>query len=147
LISSQPGFWENLAVIEAGLVILQLSSNIGFTNNILTKGPKNKTIAWTEKINWCQRFLPSDVEIHIVSDNRKGNETSLYGKSLVYGKFLYDDFPPYMEAWLTARPRGIGIMPVNSHNIDYNHPRCIKWDGTNYSQIKQSLQQCYERVT
>jgi 5'-nucleotidase len=66
-------------------------------------------------------------------------------KSLVYGTFLYDDYLPYMEAWLKHRPRGLGIMPVTRSNRDFRHPQVVKWDGTNFDEVKRALTAAYAR--
>jgi phosphoglycolate phosphatase-like HAD superfamily hydrolase len=134
LIRHQPNWWKNLPLIGNGLGIFDLAAKIGFKNHILTKGPKHYPQAWKEKVEWCQHLFGKDIDIHITSD-----------KGLVYGKFLYDDYPEYMERWVKRRPRGLGIMPVNDFNKNFNHPRVIKWDGTNYDEVKIALEKCFER--
>lgn len=136
LLKKQPCWWGSLPVLKDGMMIFNLSMRIGFKNHILTKGPKRYPRAWKEKVEWCQEHLGELIDVHITSD-----------KSMVYGKFLYDDYPDYMDRWLTARPRGLGIMPVNDTNRDYNHERCIKWNGTNYEEVKIALENCYNRQT
>lgn len=134
LIKNQPNWWLNLPPMENGLTIFKLAEQIGFKNHILTKGPKRYPLAWKEKVEWCQQYLSKDIDIHITSD-----------KGMVYGKFLYDDFPDYMLRWLKQRPRGVGIMPVNNSNKDFQHPQVIKWDGTNLEEVKEALEKCYKR--
>ena len=136
LIKKQPCWWRSLPVLRNGMLIYKLSESIGFKNHILTKGPKRFPRAWKEKVEWCQEHFGELVDIHISSN-----------KAIVYGKFLYDDFPDYMDRWLNARPRGLGIMPVNQTNKDFSHPRCIKWDGYNYDEVKTALENCFHRVT
>jgi hypothetical protein len=134
LIRHQPDWWKNLKPITDGLDIFNLSDKIGFENNILTKGPKHYPQAWKEKVEWCQWHLGQDIDIHITSD-----------KGMVYGKFLYDDYPDYMLRWLSRRPRGLGIMPVNDFNWNFSHPQVVKWNGTNYYEVKEALEGCYKR--
>jgi phosphoglycolate phosphatase-like HAD superfamily hydrolase len=134
LIRHQPNWWKNLTPITDGLDIFNIAYQIGFDNHVLTKGPKHYPQAWKEKVEWCQQYLGQDIDIHITSD-----------KGMVYGKFLYDDYPDYMLRWLSRRPRGLGIMPVNGFNKDFSHPQVIKWDGTNYDEVKEALEKCYER--
>jgi 5'-nucleotidase len=136
LIKKQPCWWRSLPVLEDGMKIYNLSTEIGFENHVLTKGPKRYPRAWKEKVEWSQEHLGELVNVHITSR-----------KSMVYGKFLYDDYPEYVDDWLKARPRGIAIMPVNQTNLSYSHPRCIKWDGKNYEEVKTALKECYERET
>jgi phosphoglycolate phosphatase-like HAD superfamily hydrolase len=134
LLKKQPCWWRNLPELRDGIAIFDLAEEIGFKNHILTKGPKHYPRAWKEKVEWCQEHLGEQIDIHITSD-----------KSMVYGKFLYDDFPDYMDRWLKARPRGLGIMPVNDTNRGYTHSRCVKWDGTNYDEVKTALEGCFKR--
>lgn len=128
LIKAQPGWWLNLAPIPMGMQILELCRRAGFDVHVLTKGPKRHSNAWDEKVQWCQRHLGSDVDIHVTSD-----------KGLVYGKLLYDDYPEYMLRWLRHRPRGLGIMPANANNRDFAHPNVVKWDGTNLDEVARAV--------
>jgi 5'(3')-deoxyribonucleotidase len=100
-IRAVPEWWRNLPQIPLGMRILRMAQNIGFEINILTKGPSNDPNAWKEKVEWVRYHL-GDVKVTITED-----------KGLVYGKVLVDDYLPYMERWLTWRPRGLGIMPVD----------------------------------
>ncbi len=95
MIQRQPGFWRDLKPIQAGMDIVEETQSIGFSLHVLTKGPYTTPGAWTEKVSWCQQHLP-DVDITITSN-----------KSLVYGRVLIDDFPPYFTGWLKVRPRGL----------------------------------------
>jgi len=128
LVKRQPGWWLNLAPITAGMQILDLCRRSGFDIHILTKGPKKHSNAWDEKVQWCQRYVGPDVDIHVTSD-----------KGLVYGKLLYDDYPDYMLRWLAHRPRGLGIMPVTRHNAGFTHPNVVKWDGTNLETVTRAI--------
>jgi len=133
-IKSVPGWWKSLKPIENGLKIYQLAKEIGFECEILTKGPKKKSMAWMEKLQCCQEHFGENIDVHVVS--KKGG---------YYGKILYDDFPEYMLSWLEHRPRGLGIMPVNDSNRSFQHPQVIKWDGTNYEEIRTAMQFVFER--
>lgn len=115
LIKSQPGFWRGLHPLEPGFEILWLLQRLNFEIHILTKGPANNPIAWSEKLEWVRAHL-SDTPITITSD-----------KGLVYGKVLVDDYPPYVEAWLAHRPRGRVIMPWQPWNQDYEHPQVLRY--------------------
>lgn len=114
LIKRQPGWWRNLKRYAPGFDILAMARLAGFTDiHILTKGPKSKPQAWAEKLEWCQEHLASwDVQVTITEN-----------KGLMYGRVLVDDYPPYAEAWLAHRPRGIVIMPTNKNNQTFTHPR------------------------
>lgn len=118
LIKSVPGWWFKLQPILKGFAVYKLAADLEFRNEILTKGPRTKSRAWMEKVDWCLHHFGNEVDIHIVMN-----------KGRVYGKFLYDDYPAYMDQWLKHRPRGLGIMPTTAQNADYRHPQVIKWDG------------------
>lgn len=118
LIKRQPGWWLKLRPLPAGLEVWDLCKRFGFKNTILTKGPKKHSNAWDEKLQWCQKFLDPEVDVHIVSD-----------KSGQYGKLLYDDYPEYMLKWLKHRPRGLGIMPVTPVSKGFSHPQVIMYRG------------------
>jgi 5'-nucleotidase len=133
LIRSQPGWWFNLKPIVEGLMVFHAAEKIGFCNHILTKGPKTKPLAWKEKVEWCHKHLGEDHPVHITMD-----------KGMVYGKFLYDDYPEYMLRWLKYRPRGLGIMPVRPNNKDFQHPNVLMYNG-NLGEVIVALEQCYRR--
>ncbi len=134
LIKQQPGWWLGLEPIPDGFQILVKAIEIGFKIHVLTKGPKKTAIAWKEKLEWCQKYLDKEVDVHITSQ-----------KSMVYGKLLYDDYPDYMEKWLEVRPRGLGIMPVTPYNKNFTHPNVIKWDGNNYEEVVVAMTKCFNR--
>jgi hypothetical protein len=77
---------------------------------------------------WIDKNLGTDVDITIT---RK--------KEAVYGKILVDDWPEYVLQWLEWRPRGLVIMPVQKHNISFNHPQAIHYDGSNIGLVKEHI--------
>ena len=134
LIRSQPGWWFNLNPLQEGMKVLDIAKEIGFQIHILTKGPKKLPTAWKEKVEWCQKHIGENVDIHITSN-----------KGMVYGKVLYDDYPEYMNQWIKNRPRGLGIMPSHSHNADFQHPNVLKSNAENIEQVKIALSIAFER--
>ena len=100
LIRTQVGWWRDLPRYEYGFRIHDRLVKAGFAIHILTKGPRRTTSAWTEKVDWCRMHVP-DATVHVTED-----------KGLVYGRVLVDDWPPYVEAWLKWRPRGLVLMPA-----------------------------------
>ncbi|MGD1065503.1 MAG: hypothetical protein ABR975_01660 [Vulcanimicrobiaceae bacterium] len=92
--------------------------------------------AWTEKVEWCKE-QPELVtaDIHLTMN-----------KGLVYGTFLYDDYPVYMDLWLANRPRGLGVMLTTPDNAPYAHPNVVKWDGTNLEEVQRAMQIAYDRA-
>jgi 5'-nucleotidase len=128
LIKRQPDWWLDLPLIPKGLAVYKAAQSIGFNVQIFTKGPKSLPMAWKEKLEWCQNHLGPDVDVHVVPV-----------KGLTYGKFLYDDFPDYMLAWLKHRPRGLGIMPATKQNADFNHPQVIKHYEHNLADVISAL--------
>jgi phosphoglycolate phosphatase-like HAD superfamily hydrolase len=135
LLKTMPGFWSNLKVIQDGMQILHSASSMGFRINILTKASSSKPNAWKEKVEWCQQHIGTNIDINITSGQ----------KGMVYGKFLYDDYPEYMLSWLKYRPRGLGIMPVNNQNKDFSHPNVIKYEEGNYWEVIDAMRSVYER--
>jgi 5'-nucleotidase len=134
-IRSQPGWWRRLARIESGFQIVRLAAEMGFSINVLSKGPDEHPWAWAEKLEWCQAQPElANAGVQIVAR-----------KNIVYGTVLIDDFGPYMDAWMEHRPRGLGIMPTNASNRDYRHDNVIHWDGTNLEAVRAALQAAYDR--
>lgn len=133
MIKKQPGWWKNLPRLEEGIKLFNLSKEIGFRNVILSKGPYKNFQAWAEKVEWVRENLQ---ETDIILSEDKG---------LIYGKFLYDDYPEYIQAWLADRPRGLVIMPLYEYNKDFFHPNVLRYDGQNLDQVKRALVMVKER--
>lgn len=136
LIRQNPGFWRNLARIQRGFEVVEVLRELSFRLMVLSKGPANATNAWTEKVLWCQEHLP-DARVTIGQD-----------KSMVYGRVLFDDWPPYIRGWLEWRPRGVVIMLDHPHNQDFHHDQVIRYRGARpgdrdelRERLKQSLPQ------
>ena len=118
LIKSRPGFWKNLKRIPSGFYLVDVLTKLGFQIHILTRGPANNSIAWSEKLEWVRQHM-GDTPITVTLD-----------KGLVYGKVLVDDFPEYALAWLKHRPRGKVIMPEMPWNMGFEHPQVIRLKQT-----------------
>lgn len=139
LIKQSRDWWFGLHSIPSGFAVKNTAEAMGFDIHILTKGPRGCPKAWSEKLEWCQVRMSPDIKVHITCD-----------KGMVYGHVLFDDFPAYMDRWINARPRGLGIMPVTAHNKDYNHPRVIKFDGSQLGgaellKVKKAMQTVLDR--
>jgi len=132
-IRSVPGWWLKLEKFKLGWDVFYLAKEIGFEPHILTQGPRSCPNAWSEKVQWIQKHA-GEVDITITRN-----------KGLMYGKFLVDDYPPYIEQWLKWRPRGKVIMPAHEYNKDFKHPRVIRYDGSNMSIVRKTLEQLYKR--
>lgn len=119
LIKAQSGFWRDLPRLEAGFEILAMLDSLKFRCNILTKGPRKATNAWKEKVEWCMEHV-DHMPITISED-----------KGLVYGKVLVDDWPEYVERWITWRPRGLVIAVAQPWNVDIDKlsPNVIRYTG------------------
>ena len=116
IIRNQPGFWENLPVLEEGMRLARLVKSAGFEVHVLTKGPTFSPNAWTEKLRWCQKHL----------DELVTGVTMTRDKGLVYGRILMDDFPDYCTRWLTFRPRGLVLLPDRPWNQGFEHPQVMR---------------------
>jgi hypothetical protein len=141
LIKAQPGWWRNLPTLADGMRVFNRAKELGFDNNVLTKGPKHHPRAWMEKVEWSRERLGFEIPVHITEDTAVD-----HGKGMVYGKLLYDDYPDYCRSWLEFRPRGLVIMPVTSYNKDFHHPQVVKWDGNNWDEVNRALELCFKRA-
>lgn len=141
VILRQPGFWENLPRLQLGFHVVNAITDIGFSTHILTQGPRSTPEAWTEKLRWCDKYMPR-VDVTITRN-----------KSLVYGRVLVDDYAPYFTKWLEVRPRGLVVCVAHPWNEDFArlgskaHPRVFRYDGTNLDQLIPRLQEAYHRPT
>lgn len=134
LIKRQVGFWRTLPKIQLGFDIVEDLRSIGYGLHILTKGPRTTVSAWTEKVEWCKVNIP-DADITVTHD-----------KSLVYGRVLIDDFPPYFLGWLAKRPRGLVICVAQECNKGFGTEKnIIRYDGTNRQQVRDALQAAFDR--
>jgi hypothetical protein len=136
LIKNSKDWWVNLPRMEDGFEIMRVAQEIGFEIHVLTKGPSNTKVAWTQKVEWCSKHLPKGTNVTITQD-----------KSLIYGRILVDDYPAYMDSWLANRPRALGVMPLREYNADYKHPNVIHYDGTKESLeiVRQKMQEQFIR--
>ena len=133
LVRNRSGWWRNLGRLDDGFRVVDMMRRIGFEIHVLTKGPKTSPNAWTEKVQWCHENMPDDL-VTISSD-----------KSMVYGRVLMDDWPPYVAAWLEARPRALVIMPDRIWNQGYEHERCVRYTGTNDDVVFEALKLAFRR--
>jgi len=140
-----PGWWESLPRLEDGFQILRLAMEIGFEPQILTKGPANTAIAWSEKLIWCQKHLPHSTYpdgtpqyllTHIVMD-----------KGGTYGRMLTEDYPPFVERWLRWRKRGLVVLLDRSYNRGFAHPQVVRYDGSDASfrEVRERMQAAFDR--
>lgn len=106
---------------------------------MLTKGPKSTPNAWSEKVEWCTKHLPGRL-VTLSSD-----------KSLVYGRILVDDWPPYFEKWLQVRPRGLVICVAQPWNIAYDRGgyeeggNVLRYDGANREELRERIHAAFNR--
>ena len=139
LIQRTPGFWRDLAPIERGFEVVEEMRKLEFELHVLTKGPRSTPSAWSEKVEWVHHWLP-DALPTVTSD-----------KSLVYGRCITDDFPPYFEAWRAQRPNGLVICVAQPWNADYGPGGkrethgVIRYDGTNLGEVQRLLERARHR--
>ena len=106
VIKRRSGFWRYMPRHQLGFEIVDVLREYDFHLNIATQGPSTKALAWSEKFEWVREVLP-DADMHITEN-----------KSLLYGKILVDDWPPFAWGWLANRPRGLVVMPAAHYNED-----------------------------
>jgi 5'(3')-deoxyribonucleotidase len=139
LIQRQPGFWRNLVPLPLGFEVVREMQRLNFNLHVLSKGPKKCPNAWSEKMLWCEEHLP-DALVTVGMD-----------KGIVFGRVLFDDFPPYFEAWLKWRPRGLVISLAHPWNVEYakggvkEHPNVFRYDGSEGRELIARLTRAYER--
>lgn len=127
-IRNRPNWWRNLPRLQAGFDILNITTELGFENYIVTKGPYKIDMAFSEKRQWQKRELP-DLKLIITDD-----------KSIIQGNVLIDDWPPYLRSWIDNNPRGKAIMPLTEYNKNFNHSDILTYDGSNLQQVRKFLQ-------
>lgn len=142
LIQRQAGFWRNLQCIQAGFDVVNVLESVGFQIHVLTKGPKSTPNAWSEKVEWCNAYLP-------------GRAVTISGdKSLVYGRVLVDDWPAYFESWLKVRPRGLVICVAQPWNMAYSEggyeasSNVFRYEGSSSGKrdlLRSRIQAAYDR--
>jgi FMN phosphatase YigB (HAD superfamily) len=136
MVKRQPGFWRNLAPINLGISLFREAVRMGYRTAVITKAPRTNFPAWSEKVEWSHAHLlkiDPELQVNLVED-----------KGLVYGKALVDDWPPYVEAWLAHRPRGLVILPDRPWNQGLVHPRVFRmystvagfWEAVERLQVK-----------
>lgn len=128
LIRSREEWWANLPKLQLGWDILDIAKSLEFKIMILTQGPRKNPVAWSGKKKWIDSNLGEETDITITRD-----------KGLIYGKVLVDDFPEYIDRWLTWRKRGLVIMPANKDNTNYKHKQVIRYDGTNIKEVIEAM--------
>ena len=114
VIRTQVGWWRDLRPLRVGMQIMDLVQS-EWAPNILTKGPATKPYAWAEKVEWCAKHIYKGIPVTVCAD-----------KSLVYGKALVDDYPPYIEKWLKYRPNGLVLMPAHDYNRNFRHQNVLR---------------------
>lgn len=140
MIQRQPGFWRRLDRLELGFDVVAELRMLGFQLHVLTKGPHSNGAAWGEKLEWCREHLP-DATVTVTGD-----------KSIVYGRVLVDDFPPYFLAWLGKRPRGLVVSVAHPWNEPFarggsaEHPNVFRYDGRNRAELVALLRRVYDRA-
>jgi 5'-nucleotidase len=154
LIKGRPGWWRDLPKLQLGWHVYHMAEKIGYQIQILTKGPRSNgnnpevfshhAIAWAEKVQCIDKHFGPNVAITIVSGNKAEINKA---KSGVYGRFLVEDYPDYLDGWLEHRSRGLGIMIHNESNAHYTHPNVVRYDGSPESciAVQKALVAAYNR--
>lgn len=136
LIRNQPGWWLNLPRFALGWDIYAVAREIGFSVEVLTKGPRRNFRAWSEKAERVWKDFGPEVAVNIVGAR----------KSHTYARVLVDDYPGYAFDWLTHRPRGLVIMPAQRYNAGISHPQVVRYDGTNLDQVRDAMMKAFSRA-
>lgn len=115
-VTKRKRFWRRAPPIATGLRVFAAAQRAGFENHILSKGPSSKPNAWSGKVLWAMEHVPG-TPVEIVTT-----------KGLVYGRFLVDDWPPYILAWLKWRPRSYVLCPAYGYNESLStNPQVLRY--------------------
>jgi 5'-nucleotidase len=142
-IKNTPGWWRNLPRLQDGFSILHLAIKIGFTPGILTKGPVKTTQAWEEKFIWCKENIVDPG----YTDGIVPNITITMDKGLTYATVLVEDHPPYVQRWLTWRPRGLVVLLDRPYNVGFEHSQVVRYDGgiSSFSLVNKRMLEAFHR--
>lgn len=135
LIKNQPRWWFNLPRFRLGWDVYEVAAKIGYSIEILTRGPRRNFDAWSEKAERALHDFGPDVAVNIVGETKRWT----------YARVLVDDYPPYAIDWLTHRPRGLVIMPAHDYNVGVKHPNIVRYDGTNLDRITEAMKIAFNR--
>lgn len=141
LIKRQPGWWRTLPKLQEGFDVFRIAASIGFSMEILTKGPNSNPVSgrtsWAEKAECIDHHFGEDIAVNIVGRHKR----------YYYGRVLCDDYGPYVLDWLAHRPRGLVILIDKPNNQDVSHPNIIRYlgPGKNLSNVSLALKAAYER--
>ena len=71
---------------------------------------------------------------------------------MVYGRVLFDDWPPYFEKWLAVRPRGLVVCLAHPWNAAFakggpkEHPNVVRYDGSDVLELRYALERAQGRA-
>ena len=66
-------------------------------------------------------------------------------KSLIYGKVLVEDWPPYVEKWLKWRKRGLEVLMDRPYNRGFKHPNVVRSNHSSFDEVFARMQEAFER--
>jgi len=132
LIMSQPGWWENLPKLNDGFELYNLAKEEGFETQLLSKAPETYDLAWTEKKRWRDKYAQGS-KLTLTED-----------KSRYDGEILFDDWTPYVTAWLESHPEGRAVLPSRDWNFKYKHKRATTYTRDNIEEIRAILREIKE---
>lgn len=128
IITSSEEWWANLPRFQLGWDVMEIAKELGYRIMIVTQGPKRNPAAWAGKKRWLDKHMGSDADVTMTRD-----------KGLIYGKVFVDDWPKYIQRWLTWRRNGLVIMPANEDNKNFSHEQVIRYDGSNLPEVRYAL--------
>lgn len=109
---NMPGWWGDLESRPAGIYIEHyLRTALGYSTYVLSKGPPGAPGGWSEKIVWCNNYVPSVTGVLITNGD----------KSVVYGNILVDDNINNVKKWLDMWPLSIALIPRYNWNQGFEH--------------------------
>jgi 5'-nucleotidase len=121
-------WWANLPKFQLGWDVLGIAKELDYNIMVLTQGPRRNPAAWSGKKRWLDKYLGTDIDVTMTRD-----------KGLVYGRVFVDDWPKYIQKWLTWRKNGVVIMPASEDNKNFAHVQVTRYDGSNLDIVKRKL--------
>lgn len=122
----QPGFYENLEMLDDGIKVIPVLQAIGFKVKILTSCIDSEYCK-PEKINWVKKFLPFFKEEDIILCENGVSKTTYVDN--IEQSILVDDYGKNLMQWIEAGGYAIKKSYSNKkRNIDSvkNHVEIFK---------------------
>ena len=107
---------------------MRISDELGYKHRILIEDNEENHNYRFKKMDWI------DINLRINTTVVTSSEKGLY-----YGRVFVVDLQNYAERWLEWQKNGLVVMPANDSNINFNHPKVIRYDGNNLGEVYEAM--------